>query len=65
MLHYVCDSCGNYWQAYRLPDDGDGCPACQSPRLWEFDADKGSNARHHAAHIARGKASGLFRGARA
>ena len=65
MLHYVCDGCGNYWQAYRLPSDGAGCPVCGCGKLWEFDADKGTNARHHAARIAGGIGKGsIFRSAR-
>ena len=45
MLHFVCDRCGNYWQAYRAKT----CPACKHEALWEFNRER--PAREHAARI--------------
>lgn len=45
MRHYVCDRCGNLWDAYHASD----CPACRSKNLWEFPP----NAADHAAQHAR------------
>lgn len=45
VLHFVCDSCGNYWTAYRAS----ACPACHHGAVWEFDRAK--PAREHAAGI--------------
>ena len=61
MCHYVCDRCANQWSAYRLPNDGDGCPACGNAAIWEFT--RARAAGEHAAHIQRGLSSGLFKGA--
>jgi ribosomal protein L37E len=43
--HYVCDRCGNYWQAYRAKT----CPACKHAALWQFEREQ--PARDHAAAI--------------
>jgi predicted nucleic acid-binding Zn-ribbon protein len=60
-LHYVCDRCGHYWRA----GDAEACPECAHDAIWEFPAERGTDARNHARHVERGFNSGLFREARA
>jgi ribosomal protein L37E len=60
-LHYVCDRCGNFWQAV----DAAECPECEHDAVWEFPADREQEARNHARHVKRGFDSGLFRETRA
>jgi hypothetical protein len=45
MLHYVCDRCGNFWNAYRSTE----CLVCHSQAVWEFEREQ--PAREHAARI--------------
>jgi ribosomal protein L37E len=54
-LHYVCDRCGNYWQAERATE----CPECEHAAIWEFGTSV--NARAHSAHVKRIAQSRLLR----
>ena len=57
MNHYVCDRCGNYWEAY---NEGE-CPACNHIAVWEFPPEKKKGALEQAAHVQRIASSPLFR----